>query len=338
MNRVALLLLACVTGSLVHAQDAAPFFAGRTPLLLDPSRTGFESGGRISFLHQDQWLQVPGAWRNEQLAGEWCLRNDKKEVNSWFGMGLRVGSEQLGANSGRLSNVGVLTAVHLRAGPKSYLSSGLELRWANGRLGDGSGAWGSQYDGMRYDAAMASGETWSTSNQTWAEARAGISFTVKAEEESPRRRERDLLVVGVSADHLGHLVLKESGTSTAVAPMRFTVYGLGELPLGRWENGFVAADLIGHVQGPFQTGRLNLYVGRHLYNRVRSPGGPMLLGFKAGVGYQWHGAILANAAVDLGSLTIGTAYGWSLFNGDKMASGRQTFELMLQLRMAKRMQ
>lgn len=335
MKRLSLMLLACVAGSFLHAQDAVPFFAGRAPLLLDPSRTGFDPGGRISFLHQDQWLQVPGAWRNEQLAGEWCLRNEKKEVNSWSGMGLSVGSEQLGATGGRLSSVGVMAAAHLRTGRKSYFSSGLELRWANGLPDDGNGTWGSQYDGMRYDPALASGETWDSSSRTWAEARAGLSFTVKNDEESPRRRERDLLVLGLAADHLGHLVLKEGGTTTAVAPMHFTLYALGELPLARWDNGFLGADLIGHVQGPFRTGRLNLYVGKHLYNRVRSPGGPMLLGFKAGAGYQWEGTILANAAVDLGRITVGTAYGWSLFNPDKMASGRRTVELMVQLRMAK---
>lgn len=338
MKRLAQLLLACTAASLLHAQDAEPFLAGRAPMLLDPSRTGYDPGGRISFLHQDQWLQVPGAWRNEQLLGEYALRNEKKEVNSWTGMGLSVGRDQLGATGAKLSSLGFLTAVHLRAGPRSYLSSGLELRWANGVLGDGPGAWGAQYDGQRYDPSLPSGETWNSDSQSWAEARAGLSFTLKNAQESPRRRERDLLVAGIAADHLGHLVLKESDSGTSTTPIRLSAYAMGELPLERWENGFLAADVIAHVQGPFRTGRINLYAGKHLYNQVRVPGGPMLMGFKAGLGFQWQGSLLLNAAVDLGSFTFATAYGWSLFNANELASGRSSFELMMQMRIAKAVQ
>ena len=54
------ILLACLCSTGLKAQDGVPFFAGRAPLLLDPSRTGFDPGGQVALLHQDQWLQVPG--------------------------------------------------------------------------------------------------------------------------------------------------------------------------------------------------------------------------------------------------------------------------------------
>jgi hypothetical protein len=223
--------------------------------------------------------------------------------------------------------------MHLRAGQRSYLSSGMEVRWVNGAFNDGAGEWGSQYDGIRYDASTTSGEQWNMSNTSWFEARVGLSWTVKQETERQRRRARDLLVVGVSADHLGRMIVHESGAPPPESPMRFTAYILGEAPHEIWDNGYFAGELIGHVQGPFYTARVNIFAGKHLLNTTRRPEGPALLGFKAGLGYRLQDALLVNAAIDVGKATFGVAYGWSVGNPNTMAAGRRTFELMLQLRM-----
>lgn len=332
MNRLIAIGAPWLLATMLHAQDVDPFFSGRTQQLLDPSRTGFAPGGRIAFIHQDQWLQMPGSWRSDLLAVDWSIRNTRKQVSSWFGIGLVANRERQGAVGSKLSSLGLAPAVHLRAGQRSYLSAGLEFRWSNGVQGDGSGAWGSQYDGMRYDAALASGETWNLAQQSWATTRAGLSWSLKQEAETQRRRARDILVVGVAADHLARLMLRENGTAPPETPLRLTGYILGELPHEIWDNGFFAAELIGHVQGPFHTGRANIFAGKHLDNLVRQPGGAMLLGFKAGLGYRWRDAFLVNAAVDIGRGTIGLAYGWAMIHPDQLVAGRRTVELILQLR------
>lgn len=299
-------------------------------MLLDPSRTGSDPGGRATFLHQDQWVQLPGAWGNDLLAAEWCARNQRKQVDSWFGVGLIASREQQGTTGSRGTTVGLASASHLRSGQRSFLSAGLHVRWANTAADPGTGAWGSQYDGMHHDPGLASGEAFNAYRQTWMTARVGFSFTLKCNEESPRRRERNILVVGVAADDLGHLVLSEQGMPVAPLPVRSTVYAQGELPMERWSHGFLAAEVIGQLQGPFHTARFNVYAGKHLLNRTRVEGGPALMGFKAGVGYRLGDALLANAALDLGQFTFGLAYGWAVFTPDKPVAGRRTLEALLQ--------
>lgn len=333
MKRLAWLVAAGIMATLAHAQDADLFFSGRTQTVLDPSRAGFDPGGRISFLHQDQWLQMPGAWRNEQLTVEWCLRNNRKQVNSWLGLGLSASRDKQ-MDVGARSTVGIMPAIHLRTGSRSFLSSGLEVRWASGTAGNAGGAWGNQYNGMHFDPSLASGEQWTTGTRSWAEARAGLSFTLKNAQESRLRRERNVLVAGVAADHLGRLVLHGDDALFPEIPVRFTAYALGELPHEIWGNGFFAAEAIAQVQGPFRTARLNVYAGKHLLNLIRSAGGAPLLGFKAGLGYQFGNALLVNAAMDWGRATFGMAYGWSVFGADRMAGGRRTFELLVQVRLA----
>jgi len=328
----ALIVLACCVLSMLRAQDADLFFAGRAPLWLDPSRSGFDPGARIAFVHQDQWLQFPGSWQSDMLSGDWCARNSKKQVSSWFGIGLNAMRERQGAVGSTLTSAGLIPAIHLRAGKRSFLSAGIELRWMNGSFGDASGAWGSQYDGLRYDAALPSGEQWNGGNSAWVEAGAGLSFTLKQNAESPRRRERNLLVAGVAANHLGRLLLREGGSPSPEIPIRLTAYALGEVPHLIWDDGFFAAEIIAHYQGPFYTGRFNIYAGKHVLNRTRKQGEPMLVGFKAGLGYRFQDALLVNSALDVGSATVGVAYGWSLFNPNTLAAGRRTFELMLQMR------
>lgn len=334
MKRGTAWIMAGLMAACLHAQDADLFFAGRAQLLLDPSRAGFGPGGRITLVHRDQWLQMPGAWRNDLLAAEWNLRNHRRPTDSWLGMGVVAGQDRQPDGALRLTSVGVAPAMHLRAGQRSFLSAGLEMRWTGASWGEADGAWGTQYDGMRYDPTRPSGEHFNSGRAAWLVARAGLSFTVKNDEESRFRRERNILVAGVAADHLGHLVLHEEGTPPPAAPMRFTAYVLAELPHEIWDNGFFAGELTGQLQGPFRTGRMNLYAGKHLLNMTRHADGPALVGFKAGLGWQVGNALLANAALDWGSTTFGLAYGWAMFNTDAAVAGRRTVEVMLQVRFA----
>lgn len=326
--------LALLLAALLQAQDADLFFAGRAPMLLDPSRTGFNPGGCISLAHQDQWLQMPGAWRSEQLAAEWCLHNNRKSVDSWMAAGLVAAHDRQAETGSNRSTIGLLPAIHLRAGRRSFLSAGLELRWASGTIGDAANTWASQYQEGEYRPGLLSGESWATGKRSWMEARAGLSFTLKDGSGSRFRRERNILVAGIAADHLGRLMTGEGGAPTEEIPMRFTAYALAELPHELWDHGLFAAELIGQLQGPFRTSRLNLYAGKHFGNSVIANRGTAALGFKAGIGFQFHNALLVNAALDWGRATLGLAYGLSLFSPDHQATGRRTFELLLQVRLA----
>lgn len=333
MNRATTCFMACVLASIAYAQDADRLFAGYAPLLMDPSRTGFDPGGRITLLHQDQWVQMPGAWRNEVLAAEWNLENRHKEVRSWPGLGLIAARDKQLEGAQRIASVGLASAVHLRTGRRSFLSAGLEMKWTNRAMGLEDGEWGSQYNGQRYDAALPSGENWAAGNQAWLGTRAGMSVTLKQQEESRFRRERNLLVAGVAADHLGKFALRREGQPLPEVPVRFTAYVLLELPFFAWDNGFLAGDVRAQLQGPFNTGRANIYVGKHVLNTKRAADSPPLLGFKAGIGYQYNNAVLANASVDWGPATFAMAYGWAFFGPDVLLAGRRTFELLVQFRM-----
>ncbi|MBP8823790.1 MAG: type IX secretion system membrane protein PorP/SprF [Flavobacteriales bacterium] len=335
MKRTICFAVAGLLVGLLHGQDADPSFAGSAPLLLDPSRSGFSPGGQVSFIHRDQWLQLPGTWRSDQLAAEWCARNTRKPVESWLGIALIAQQDRQAVEGGRRTVLDFTSAMHVRAGRRSFLSSGIEARLADQQVGDVGGTWGSQYGGGRYDPGLATGEGSGTGRLTTLEMRVGLSYTLKYEEESRLRRELDMLVAGIAADHIGGFSLHEEGAPVGSPPIRLTAYVLGELPHELWDKGFFSAELIGQAQGPFLTGRIGVFAGKHLLNAVREPGGPMLQGFKAGLSYRLHDALLVNAALDLGRTTFGMAYGWSIFNPNKAVAGRRTFELLAQVRFVK---
>ena len=60
----------------------------------------------------------------------------------------------------------------------------------------------------------------------------------------------------------------------------------------------------------------------------------MHIGFKAGLGYRLHDALLVNAAMDVNRTTLGLAYGWAMRSTDRLAAGRRTVEVLLQVRFA----
>jgi hypothetical protein len=329
MRRLVFLMALLGCGA-IAAQDPDHFLA--TGLLLNPATSGFAPGGRVLLLHQDPWLQSPGTWPNDALAAEWSLRNSRKQVDSWMGLGLIAARAWPGAEGARIASVGLVPAVHLRSGPRSWFSSGLELRWANGQFGEAEGSWASQYTDGAYHAALPSGEAWTASSASWLEARAGLCWTLKQEAESRFRRQRDVLVAGVAVDHPGRLLLHQEGSLPEPAPMRFTAHVLAEWPLAGWENGFLSGECVGQAQGPFRTARLGLFAGKHLLNRAPTSGGPPPVGFKAGVGYRWNDALLASACVDIGQVGIGMAYGWGISGRDAAVAGARSVELLLQLR------
>lgn len=332
MNRIFLLSLILGVALIGRAQDADPFFAGAGQLLLDPSRAGFAPGVAGTFIHQDQLSGTPGAWRNDLVSLEWCARNKKRQVDRWLGVGLVAARERQGAAAADFTSINVVPAFHLRTGERTFLSSGLELGWTTGTYADATGAWGSQYDGTRYDPSLPSGESWAADANTWMEMRAGVSWTKKQEAESARRRERDALVVGFAADHLGRIILREGAFAAPALPIRFTLHGLVEVPHGIWENGYFSGELVAHHQGPFHTGRIGLSTGKHLLNAVRSASGPLLLGFHGGLAYRMNDALVVNAGLDFGKASFGMAYGWPIFNPNTGAAGRRSFEVVLRIR------
>lgn len=332
MNRTSFSVFFLCVASIASAQDADPFFAGAGHVLLDPSRAGFAPGVAGTLIHQDQLAGTPGAWRNDLLSLEWCARNKKRQVDRWLGVGLVAARERQGAAAADFTSIDLAPAFHLRTGERTFLSSGFELGWTTGTYADVTGAWGSQYDGTRYDPSLASGESWAADANSWMEMRAGISWTKKQEAESPRRRERDALVVGVAADHLGRIMLQEGAFAAPALPMRFTVHSLVEVPHGIWENGYFSGELVAHHQGPFHTGRVGLSTGKHLLNAVRSASGPLLIGFHGGLAYRLMDAVVVNAGLDFGKASFGMAYGWPVLNPDTGAAGRRSFEVVLRIR------
>lgn len=331
MRILAITLLLAVPWA-VRAQDPDPYFSGRAPSLLDPSRTGHAPGVEASALHQDQWMRMPGIWINDVVQAGFNLRNHRRQAHSWMGLGIRLGRDRQDLAGGRLAYAAVAPAMHLRAGQRSYFSSGIEVRWTSALYNAAQGAWGSQYDGLRYDPSLPSGEVWEADAYTWISARAGLSWTLKQEPESPRRAVPDLLVAGITADHLGRLMLTGSGVPAPEIPVRYTAYVLGQVPHEIWDNGFFAAEVVAHRQGPFHSGRIGLFAGKRAAHLPRGPGDPVQLGFRTGMGYRLHEALLASASVDLGRMTFGMAYGWSVFNRNALVAGRRTFELLVQVR------
>ena len=57
---------------------------------------------------------------------------------------------------------------------------------------------------------------------------------------------------------------RETGDACRPPEMPLPADALGEVPHEIWDDGFFAGELIGHVQGPFHTGRVNIYAGKHI--------------------------------------------------------------------------
>lgn len=334
MNRFVLgLLIGCPLVLPVHAQDPELLMSGRVLPVFDPSRTGFAPGVQLAMVHTSRRADLPKAWNADAFLAEWCARNPHKVTRSWLGFGLLVKRDVQPAPGSRIISPGIQVATHLRTGERSFLSAGIGAHWVDRMTTAPDGAWASQYMNGLYDPSIASGEVTGTFRSQVVEGSAGLSWTLKQEEESALRRERELLVVGVSLDHLGQLVLRNEGDQPETRPWRTMAYVQGELPMP-WNNGYLSGEVIGLLQGPFHSFRVNAYVGRHLLNSIRREGGPLPLGYRAGIGYRYRDGLLLSALLDLQRLSFGLAYELPAFRSVDLPTGMRSVEVIAQLRLS----
>lgn len=219
----------------VVAQDAQFSQQGIIPTHIDPSLAAAGSDRRLVLVHRDQ--RVPGGepFRTTGLAFDACLNpinKERRSQNGRIGAGLSVVNDRSGTPAFRTTDVQANLAYQLFIDGYSSIGAGIQ---AGSRLLSAdpqAGSWASQYDGMRYDAALPHGEPIGTNAIARPDVGLGMNYQFRRMPD-PRRHSNTLeLRAGAAVFHAARPDLSLFDRHSDRLYRRWSTWVQGEIGLG----------------------------------------------------------------------------------------------------------
>lgn len=248
-------MASCVMAMLVvgptTGQDQRFTQAFMVPLAVDPALAGAINEREVALAHRDQRNGPDGSVRTDALGIS--LRasgRNRKGTRVPYRMGygasvVRARSEDAGWNS---TGVELMSACHVPIDERSWVGAGIGLGFRQGRINALDGAWGSQYDGMRYDVGLPSGEAVGSGQDTRINGSLGVVYVFR-EPGGTRSRKRELEVVaGAAVHHLGRAEL--SSAADGILPASRLYGGFARARIGLSKRLAVVPEGLLHLQGP----------------------------------------------------------------------------------------
>ena len=186
--RLLILGLAGVVSFSSFSQDIHFSNMDYSPMTLNPGLAGANYDLQAISNYRTQWNAVPGAapFSTIAVSADMRLNPNKRQRSGNIALGINFFNDQAGVNRISTNNVALSLAYHLFVGDKSTVGLGLQSGFGQRTLDAANGMWGSQYDGLTYNAALPSGENLGSPSFSFLDAGAGFVYTYGSDESRMR--------------------------------------------------------------------------------------------------------------------------------------------------------
>ncbi len=145
-------------------------------MLLNPSYAGKNDKDLMAgMLYRDQWTEMGKLYRTYSLAGEMLLPA-RSSTSGNLAVGLWIDRDNAGLVRLSTNQVGLSVAYHALLNQTNKFSGGIYVGLLNQHLDESNMQWGSQYNGVYYDASLPSNENLGTQSFTRPDVGAGLSY------------------------------------------------------------------------------------------------------------------------------------------------------------------
>ena len=163
MKKTLITIGLCCSFLVVGAQDFHYSMFTMSPLTLNPALTGnFVGDIRVVNNYRMQWSTVSKAYTTYSLGADMPLaRKDKKKGSpDFFAAGVNVNVDKAGSTALRNNYYGGTFSYNksLDGFGGTYFSFGANLGFCQRSISLAGASWGAQWNGIAYDAALATGE------------------------------------------------------------------------------------------------------------------------------------------------------------------------------------
>jgi len=168
-----------------------------TPLQLNPANAGLMPNVdyRVGAAYRRQWTGVPAPFRTVGAWGDFGVARRAEEATSWLGIGGSLISDQAGDGELSLTRPELYAAYHVKLGYNALLSGGLSGAYNRRTVDLSKLTFDAQWDGFRFDRALASREPFGIGQASYWDVSAGLAWAYFP-------TEKFFLRIGAAAAHL----------------------------------------------------------------------------------------------------------------------------------------
>jgi len=314
------------TANISTAQDFHFSQFHESPMALNPALTGAFKGKLRAFAHhKSQWASVSTKAFNT-VAASFDASLKRKNGSSFLGIGGYVLDDRFGTFGLSTTQVNLSIAGFTKLGAKSYLSVGLLVGGVQTGIKDpGKLQWGSQYNGVAFDAGRASGEQLSESS-TYGSASTGVVWTFGGWGKSLKKGFNGQ--VGVAVFHLNSPRVDYAvGTGEKLSP-KLVFHGKSNIAINGGVWAFQPAGML-LSQGPNRELNIGALFRYTLHEASRYTGTFKESALSFGGFYRFGDAFIPAVKLEYGSCQLGLSYDLNVSNLTQSSSGRGGFELSL---------
>lgn len=318
-------LVGSLTSISALAQDIHFSQFDETQLQLDPADAGVQHDVRIITNYKNQWKSVGSPYKTFALSGDARLLREKKHH---LGLGFDFFSDKAGDANLKSTQANLSLSGIINASEYSKISGGLMVGYAQRSIDVSNLEWGSQYDGMAYDASLPTMETQLAAPFNYVDLGAGIEYSYANSEMYISANDSRRINIGVSIFHPHTPKYTFYGDATQILHTKFVFHGNAAIGLKN-TNVIVKPSYIVFLQGATREitpGLTFQYILQEAskYTKNKKPAAFSLGGY-----YRVEDAFIAVAKFEYSNYAIGFSYDVNLSKLRTVSKARGGFEISL---------
>jgi type IX secretion system PorP/SprF family membrane protein len=310
------------------AQDVHFSSMDFSPLTLNPAMAGANYDLQANVNYRTQWNSVAAPFQTIAASADMRLNANKRNTAGHLAVGINFFNDRAGQERISTNNVNISLAYHLKMNQSNTIGLGIYSGLGQRSFDPNGGMWGSQYNGMSYDASLSSNETFNNASFSMFDAGAGLVYTYSEGESRMRSNDGLKINAGFAAYHVNRPNYSFINDGEERLYMRFSAFANASIGIGN-TNTFLEPAIYAQFQGP----ALEVLMGtdyRILINEgSKRTGNVKRTSIAIGGYYRNQDAIVARISMSYDGLTGGFAYDFNVSSLAVVSNARGGAEFFL---------
>ncbi len=318
--------------SLAFGQDVHFSHMEYAPLTLNPALAGANSPMQGILNYRSQWNSVAVPYKTIAASFDMRFNEKKRDKKGIIAGGINFFNDQAGEMKVNTNNVNLNLAYHLILDRTSTLGLGIYTGFGQRSIDPNSGRWGSQFDGLAYNAALPSQETFNNATFSFLDAGAGLLYAYKRNQGYSTQNNQLTINAGFAAYHVNRPGYSYIDQNSERLYMRLSGFANAEIGIQN-TRGLVLPGMYFQRQGT----SMEIYYGA--YYKYKLSEGSTATGFtkpmalSLGLFNRFRDAMVAKILFEYDQYAAGFAYDVNISSLNTVSNAKGGFELFLRFNM-----
>lgn len=296
-------------------------------LYINPAFTGTTGKFSANAGYRDQWNAVTSNYKTALLSADYRLGSEKQPLG--FNLGGIFYNDVTAGGNFRNNCFGIAASSFMKTGENTYLGAGLGYHFVRSTMFTDRYTWGSQFNGVSIDPALASGEPQTAEFREYANLQAGVAFMYEESAGGVDHTLNRKTTVGYSIDHINRPEASLFGATDKLL-MKHSIFLQSFLPAS--SDRALKPLLFAHLQGPMLEITGGALVRNALGQVSKITGIRKGSGFSYGLYYRFKDALIPVVEFEKENLAIGLSYDINISKLTPASQLRGGVEVSIRLR------